>query len=104
MSILQTLMKKLTMSQITCLRLSVSIVLAKNFTEEKGTVEKKMVDNWLFCEGVVDNIGNPTGHPEEDEEGGEDGEDEALCPLCPIGSPLGDPGPLGDLFVDLGPL
>ena len=24
--------------------------------------------------------------------------------LCPIGSPLGDPGPLGDLFVDLGPL
>ena len=24
--------------------------------------------------------------------------------LCPIGSPLGDPGPLGDLFGDLGPL
>ena len=24
--------------------------------------------------------------------------------LCPRGSPLGDPGPLGDLFVDLGPL
>ena len=24
--------------------------------------------------------------------------------LCPSGSPLGDPGPLGDLFVDLGPL
>ena len=24
--------------------------------------------------------------------------------LCPIGSPLGDLGPLGDLFVDLGPL
>ena len=24
--------------------------------------------------------------------------------LCPIGSPLGSPGPLGDLFVDLGPL
>ena len=23
---------------------------------------------------------------------------------CPIGYPLGDPGPLGDLFVDLGPL
>ena len=27
-----------------------------------------------------------------------------FLPLCPIGSPLGDPGPLGDLFVDLGPL
>ena len=27
-----------------------------------------------------------------------------LMPLCPIGSPLGEPGPLGDLFVDLGPL
>ena len=24
--------------------------------------------------------------------------------LCPIGSPLGDLGPLGDLFVGLGPL
>ena len=42
-------------------RLSVSIVLAKNFTGETGT---KSVDNWPFCEGVVDNIGNPTGHPE----------------------------------------
>ena len=28
----------------------------------------------------------------------------ASKPLCPIGSPFGDPGPLGDLFVDLGPL
>ena len=27
-----------------------------------------------------------------------------LKPLFPNGSPLGDPGPLGDLFVDLGPL
>ena len=28
----------------------------------------------------------------------------ATIALCPRGSPLGDPGPLGDLFVDLGPL
>ena len=28
----------------------------------------------------------------------------ASHPLCPTGSPLGDPGPQGDLFVDLGPL
>ena len=28
----------------------------------------------------------------------------SLDALCPRGSPLGDPGPLGDLFVDLGPL
>ena len=46
-------------------RLSDSIVLAKNFTGETGTVEKKKksVNNWPFCEGVVDNIRNPTGHP-----------------------------------------
>ena len=39
-----------------------------NFTGETGTVDKnkKTVDNWLFCEGVVDNIGNPTSHPEKD--------------------------------------
>ena len=27
-----------------------------------------------------------------------------ITALCPNGSPLGDPGPLGDLFGDLGPL
>ena len=56
-------------------RLSVSIVLAKNFTGETGTVEKekKSVDNWPFCEGVVDNIGNPTGHPADLPSGSLDG-------------------------------
>ena len=24
---------------------------------------KKLVNNWPFCEGVVDNIGNPNSHP-----------------------------------------
>ena len=43
-------------------------MLAKNFTGETGTVEKKLVDIWPFCEGVVDNIGNPTGHPAYDRE------------------------------------
>ena len=28
----------------------------------------------------------------------------STTPMCPSGSPLGDLGPLGDLFVDLGPL
>ena len=40
-------------------RLSVSMVLAKNFIGGTGT----SVNKWLFCEGVVDNIVNPSSHP-----------------------------------------
>ena len=45
-------------------RLSVSIVLAKNFTGETGTVQKNKNRSIIGCfVRVVDNIGNPTGHP-----------------------------------------
>ena len=37
-------------------RLSVTIALAKNFTGEIGTVEKKSADKWPFGEKVVNNM------------------------------------------------